>query len=149
MRPMFRPDATAPVQAMKTYEIHAPLETHFREVSCAEYGCDAYRSGWRTVVDILTDLGRRQADYIRGASGRRFREQRTGETLITFTFAPGQRCFARDPHRVRLDRPEIYVVRGGDWRAHLGVLAQHTRAADWVDDFASHQDKIKTLAERG
>ena len=149
MRPMFRPDSPLSAAAMKTYEIVAPIDTHFREASCAEVECDGYRLGWKTIVDESTELGQRQAYYIRRQSRRSYTEERVGLTLTAFTFAAGQRCFAREPHRVRVGRPEIYIVRGGDWRANLGLIRRHASADNWVDDFASHQSKIKTIFERG
>lgn len=149
MRPMFRPEPALPVGAMQTYVIDRPLETHWRPASCAEVDCAPHRNGWRTVVDERTDLGQAQAYYIRRQSGRGYREERNEAGATVFTFSPGQTCFKADQHRLPLGRPEIYLVRGGDWRGSTGLIRRHTRAADWVDDFAEHQNRIATAHNRG
>ena len=139
-----------PAADYKTYQILSPLSTHYRTGSCAEAQCGPYLNGWRTVVDEGTDLGRRQAHYVRLESGRGYSEARGEDGLTVFTFEAGQSCFAT-PHQIPLDRPEIYVVRDGDWRGNpRGTEPRvHSRPADWVDDFATHQDRLKTAIERG
>lgn len=127
-----------PVQAYKTYQLASPVSTHYRDGTCDEAGCLAQQHGWQTSVDETTELGQKQAHYIRKISGRRFTEQRT-IGLTVFVFEAGQRCFAT--HKVPLDRPEFYVVRDGDWREY-GRPRMHSRPDDWVDDFAEHQDRI-------
>ena len=144
-----------PAAAMKTYQVVAPLSTHWRTVSCAEYQCDAYLQGWVTRVDESTELGQRQAWFIRRESGRRFTEDRDDAGLTVFTFEPGQQGFAsRDPasshdgHRVRLDRPERFIRRGGDWRGNpLRDHFEHKTAESWQDDFATHQERIRAFIE--
>ncbi|MGE5828654.1 MAG: hypothetical protein ACM30G_09870 [Micromonosporaceae bacterium] len=134
----FRPHPVGPVHAYKTYQIVSPVSTHYRDGDCDEAGCLAQAHGWRTVVDETTELGRRQAHYIRTASGRRFTEERG--PLTTFTFEPGQRCFAT--HKVPLERPELYVVRAGDHRGNpTGEVRRHSPDS-WVNDFGEHQDKL-------
>lgn len=141
MRRLNRIDPRLGAQAFKTYSITAPLETHWRPATCAEFGCKAHEFGWRTQVDESSDLGQRQAHYIRKESGRRFREERTGDAVTTFTFEAGQRCFT--PHKVRVDRQEVYRVRDGDWRGNpTGRVYTHTRPSDWVDDFATHRSRL-------
>ena len=132
-----------PPQFYKSYEISSPVATHFRRGTCDEAGCLAHRNGWVTRVDTTTDLGARQAHYIRKQSGRRFVESRT-EALTEFTFEAGQECFAE--HKVPLDRPELYVVRGGDWRGNpRGEVRRHSRPDSWVNDFGEHQDRIARI----
>jgi hypothetical protein len=145
---LFRVDPQMPAANYKTYQISAPLSTHFRVATCQEVQCAAWIRGWTTVVDAATDLGGRQANYIRLKSGRHFTFTQAG-TVVTFRFPPGQRCFRE--HQTRLDRAEIFVVRGGDWRGNpRGVEPRvHRRAADWVDDFAEHQDKLATRLAQG
>jgi hypothetical protein len=177
MRGPNRPQPVGPPSAYKTYQVTSPPDTHV-VVVCEQVGCLAWRNGWDTVVDerthLLTDpdamyaeatrlghepseagavlrelilLGVRQAEYIRsGQSGRSFRELRTEDGRTVFRFDSHQRCFAE--HR---SRAELYVVRDGDWRGNPRGTAprQHVRAADWVEDFAGHQDRIKTAHERG
>jgi hypothetical protein len=129
---------------MKTYEIKAPVTTHFRIGTCAEAQCRAHVNGWRTAVDESTDLGRGQAHYIRHSSGRKYVESRTEDGLTAFEFEAGQTCFRQ--HQVRIERPELFVVREGDWRGNpRGFVRRHNNADDWVDDFANHQ---ATLADR-
>ena len=147
-----------PAHAYKTYVIAAPLATHWRgPVPCSEYQCKEYLNGWDTPVDERTDLGQRQAHYIRAESGRRFTEERDDAGLTWFHFEPGQQGFAsrtasldHSRHMVRLDREEIFAVRGGDWRGNPARSSHvHTRAGDWADDFANHQGKLATAYERG
>lgn len=132
-----------PAAAMKTYEVVAPLATHYRDGTCQEVDCGANAYGWVTLVDVATDLGRRQANYIRLHSGRTFTATEVG-TLVTFSFSAGQKCFAE--HKVPLEREQFFRVRGGDWRGdprRIGTVLR--RPDDWVDDFANHQ---QTLADR-
>jgi hypothetical protein len=98
-------------------------------------------------VDEGDDLGQVQAHYIRHDRSRRHHEQRLPHGLTEFRFEPGTSCF--EAHRVRVDRQEIYTVYPGDWRGKTGDVRRHTRPADWVDQFAEHQDRIKTRIERG
>lgn len=145
MRPVNRLDPALPAGAMKTYGIVAPLSTHFRAASCAGVDCEAYLNGWRTVVDTSSELGQRQADYIRKESGRLFTVEEPEPGQLVFVFEPGQKCFRQ--HRKRLDREPLYVVRDGDWRGNpRGTTPRRHSGADaWVDDFASHQ---QTLADK-
>ena len=146
-----------PPSAFRTYLIAAPLSTHWRgPVPCSEYECDAYLKGWDSLIDESTDLGRRQALYIRRESGRRFTEERQPDGLTRFSFEAGQEGFAsrvasqdHSRHMVRLEREEAYVERGGDWRGAVGQRRVHKRPADWVDSFATNQDNLATIAKRG
>lgn len=146
-RDVFRADPVLPAAAMKTYQLIAPLSTHFRAAACAEVECAGWREGWRTVVDVATDLGKRQAKYIRDKAGRAYRFTKAG-TLVTFVFPAGQRCFTE--HRVPLEREPLYIAKEGDWRGNPRGTAprQHT-ASSWVDDFATHQDKLAEAHNRG
>lgn len=146
----FRLPPALPAAAMKTYQVSAPLSTHWHPVTCEEAACEFWREGWTSYIDESADLGQRQAHYIRKESGRRYREERNEAGITEFTFEPGQRCFASGRHRGRNERPERYIVRGGDWRGNpTGERRVHANADDWTEDFATHQDKIKTLLERG
>jgi hypothetical protein len=107
-------------------------------------------NGWQSTIDESTVLGQQQAHYIRKQSGRAFTESRTEGALTVFSFEAGQRCFDAGNHRARLDRPELYLVRGGDWRGNpTGEQRQHANAADWVEDFGEHQQRIADQIERG
>jgi hypothetical protein len=148
MRSLFRPEPRLPAAAFTTYAIAAPLATHWRAATCAEVDCPAYLRGWRTHVDPATDRGAAQAHYIRADSGRRFVEDRDEHGQLLFTFESGQTCFAQ--HRAPLEREPIFVRRGGDWRGNpLGDQLLHQRAADWLDDFATHQQRVADAHNRG
>lgn len=142
MRPLSRITPSAPVQAFQTYRIVSPPDVMVR-TACEDAGCLAWRHGWETRIDEGTELGRHQAAYIRQRSGRTFREQHT-RGLTVFRFEPRQRCFAE--HKTR---PELYSVRGGDWRRDLGLIRQHQNPADWLEDFGLHQQRVKQQSERG
>lgn len=136
-----------PAANYRTFQISSPIPTHFRKASCREVECQHYGRGWQTTVDTNTELGARQANYIRLHSGRHFTYTENGG-VVTFLFPPGQQCFTT--HQVPLGRPEIYVVRGGDWRGNpRGEHRRHVRAADWVDQFANHQDRLATRFNQG
>lgn len=121
---------------MTDYRIVAPLSTHFRPSTCAEAGCEAYAHGWTTIVQVATEVGRRQAAYIRHGSGRRFVEVATGPGVVEFRFEPGQRCFAT--HQLRLAREPDYLID-----------RQQVGHGQWVDDFATNQQRLKELIDRG
>lgn len=144
---MFRIDPRVGPECYKTYQIVAPARTHYREATCVEVGCKAYAGGFRSRIDVSTDLGRRQAKYIEERAGRRYTRTVTG-TVVTYDFPPGQRCF--NTHRVPLDREPLYVVRDGDYRGNpRGTRPVTRRAGEWVDDFATHQQQIADMRKRG
>jgi len=143
VRPIHRITPSAPAGAFQTFRIVSPPDRAVR-AACEQVGCLAWLHGWETRVDEGTPLGQAQAAYIRTQSGRTFRESRTGEGLTVFRFDSRQRCFAE--HKTR---PETYLVRGGDWRQNLGLLRQHQRPADWVEDFSLHQDRLSEQQRRG
>jgi hypothetical protein len=150
----------APVRAMQTYQISSPTD-RLVKTACENAGCLAWRNGWQCTVDERTDCGSGsalgacrwlprvpcggcQARYFRHESGRTFREQRAANGLTVFTFEPYQRCFAE--HQTRR---ESYTVFAGDRRRRLGGLRVHVRAADWVEDFGEHQQRIQQQREKG
>lgn len=140
----FRLPPAAPVGAYQTYSITSPTDATVK-AACEQVGCEAWLHGWESTIDESTELGQRQAAYIRQQSGRTFKEQRTDAGLTVFRFDSRQRCFAE--HRTR---PELYVVRDGDWRGNpTGRRRQHASAADWVEDFGEHQQRIADQVEKG
>lgn len=148
----FRFPPVLPVTAVKTYAVSAPAEGDWwRKATCAEVDCEHHLNGWLTKVDESTDLGKQQAWYIRNKSGRRFTEDRNREPGLTlFVFEAGQACFAADKHRLRTGRPELFVVRDGDWRGNpTGNRRVHQRPEDWVDEFANHQQQLADQTKRG
>lgn len=133
---------------MQTYQVLSPLSTHFRPATCDEVACIHYQTGWRNVVDERSPLGQAQAHFVRKESRRSFTEERGEDGLTTFVFAAGQPCFTR--HRIKLDRQELYLVRGGDKRGNpTGFHRQHTRPEHWVEDMQTNQDHLRSAIERG
>lgn len=155
---MFSPPSIVPnlpAHQMRTYQLAAPLATHWRRATCEEVQCKGWRLGWATRVDESTDIGQKQAHFIRnprqyGAPLRRYVETREASGVTAFDFAAGQPCFDRSSHRLPLEREPLYVVRGGDWRGNpRGEVRQHGRADQWVDDCANHLDRIGRRIQRG
>lgn len=131
-----------PSEKMKTYGISVPVPTHFRVATCEEVDCDWRKTGWVTVSDEATDLGQRQAHHIRRVAGRPFTESRGADGITYFKFPPGTECF--EEHLVRIDREEIYLVRGGDHRGNpRKEIRIHDRPEHWVEDFADHQAELE------
>ena len=130
---------------MQTYGITAPLSTHFRDGDCKEANCKAYQFGWMTKIDEATDLGRHQGYYIRHDSKRKFREEHDG-ALTIFIFEAGQQCFGQ--HKLRIDRPEIFSVQGGDWRGFT-TEARLMSPNNWVEHNIETLDSIRRAHQRG
>lgn len=145
-RPLFRIEPKLPPHLVKTYEINSPRSTHTRRASCIDVDCERYKKGWISPCNTNTKLGAQQANYIRLHSGRKFTYTEING-LVKFHFPPGQQCFAE--HRVSLERPELFVVRGGDWRGNPRGEEVQRKTDEWVDDFANHQDKLATEHRKG
>lgn len=144
----FRLDPALPVGAYKTYQVTAPIATHYRPAKCIEVDCQMQANGWVTPVDESTELGAMQALYIRNKSGRNYIEDRNHAPGVTaFTFPPGQECFTQ--HQVPLERPALYIVRGGDWRGNPTGDVVRRKPDDWVDDFANHQQQLADKINQG
>lgn len=144
MRPINRLQPQLPVQAMKTYAIVAPKTTV--AASCVEIDCEHYLLGWRLRIDSLP------ADMVHAAThaGRKFERLEVAEGETWLVFEAGQPCFRASEHQRPVSTgPDRFGVVAGDWRGSLGVLRKHTRAEDWVDDFATHQDVLATRLEQG
>lgn len=142
-----RIDPKGPPEAYQTYQVLQPAATHFRRGTCAEVDCARMRAGWRTVLDTSTVDGRKMAGWIRMNSGRAFTFTEAGP-VVTFTFAPGQRCFGR--HRVSLHREPVLRVAGGDWRGNPRQTPTRVfRAPDWIDYFGTHQLSLSDAQKRG
>lgn len=123
----------------KTYEIIAPLATHFRPAGCEEVGCAAFTNGWKTRVLPGTP---EHAQVLSLAGRYRFTgPERQDDGLDVFTFPAGQQCFRRSQHRVPLEREPIYLERNG--------AARQFRAEDWIDNFANHQQAIADRRQQG
>lgn len=149
MRTPNRITPNLPAKAYTTFQVVAPKSTHTRPASCEEVECEQYARGWKMVIDLNTDLGQKQAHYIKYDSGRSYRVADQRDGLVTLEFRSGQPCFQE--HRVRNDLPEKFLVKGGDHRGNpLGTKTRvHTKAEHWVEEFAANQDRLKTAIERG
>jgi hypothetical protein len=143
----FRVDPAMPAHAYTSYQIVAPLATHFRPATCEETRCDKYLAGWQLRKENLDA----QMLHIATHSGRRFREVQIAQGETWLLFEAGQPCFKASEHRIRIERPEFYYRRPGDWRGNpTGERPYlHQRADFWVEDFAEHQDKLITAINQG
>lgn len=134
-------------ESYKTYSIQAPLATHFRPATCEEVGCPNFLNGWRNRVEGLTP----ELLHAARNSGRKYTELRVAEGETWLMYEAGQPCFQASLHRAPIGRPELFIVRDGDRRGNpRGTKARlHQRPADWLDDFAEHQQDLADAAERG
>lgn len=132
----------------KTFEIASPVNTHFKRISCSQADCQRRLKGWDTILDVSDPKHASVANWIRLQSGKRFMVKQVG-TVVTFSFPPGQDCF--EPHQKSLERPELFVVREGDWRGNPRQVDPyvHKRPEDWVDQFANHQQSIADAVQQG
>lgn len=138
-----------PSRAMQTFQVTAPISTHTRKATCEEVECEQYARGWRMKIDLNTDLGQRQAYYIKNHAGRSYKKIGAADGLVELEFAPNQPCFQE--HRVRNSLPEKYLVKGGDFRGNplKSPTRVHKKPEFWVEEFAENQDRLKTRIERG
>jgi hypothetical protein len=148
-RPINRIPPKVGAQHYQTFQVSAPVSTHTRAATCEEVECQQYLRGWMTKIDLGTDLGQKQAYYIKHQSGRSYKVTSQRDGLAELEFSPNQPCFQE--HRVPLDRPEIYRVKGGDFRGNplRTVTRVHKKPEFWVEEFAENQDRIKTVIEKG
>lgn len=130
------------------YRILNPIDSHFRPATCEEVSCQHFLEGWQSLIDESTNLGQKQAHYIREESGRGFTEHRSEAGLTVFTFPPGQRCFAAAQHRTNVGlRPVFAVDRVND----SGRIARrvHSSADSWGDDLHTHTDNLLGEISKG
>lgn len=135
-------------EAYKTYEMRAPLATHFRPATCAEANCTYYRDGFQVRVEGLAPRVLHAVQH----SGRKYSVQKIAEGETYLAFEAGQPCLRASLHRARIeDRPPLYVVRDGDYRGNpRGTRArQHLNPQNWVEDFATHQQAIADEIAKG
>lgn len=135
----------APVGAYQTYQILAPVSTHFRPATCAEVDCPDYLNGWRVRLEALTP----EVAQTARTTGRRYRELHVQEGETWLVFEAGQPCFRASTHRKSLEREPMWRVKGGDWRRSLGVIRWHATAEAWRDDFGEHQERIADKINEG
>ena len=118
----------------RVYRISSPP----RVVSCAEYGCQNQRNGWRTILPAD------QADRIRSLRGWSYTEERQEGGLIAFLFPAGQECFIgrAGMHRLPAEGRERFFERSSAGPREL-------RPDDWVDSFATNQIRLADQQRRG
>jgi hypothetical protein len=134
----------------KSYMMRAPLRTHWRPASCEEVDCASFLYGFVTTVDLTSDLGQRQYEYLSHDKERSFHMQRVSMEIVKFVYGPGNRCFSSNKHRTAIGRPPRLLVVGGDWRGNPRREKRvHANVDDWVDDARNHQDRIATIIQRG
>lgn len=137
-----------PAQAVKTYQVLAPANTHRAPATCAEVDCPDYTYGWRVHVEPLTE----KQLYAVMHCGRKFERVNLALGFTYLFYEAGQPCFKSYSHTKPTGRPGLYVVRDGDpWRGNPRGTASrlHTRPEYWVEDFAEHQDKLYDRWRRG
>ena len=134
-----------PPAAYQTFQVAAPLFTHWRKATCAEVDCPEYLNGWRLRVEALTE----QDVYLATHCGRKFRKARVTEGETWLVFEAGQPCFKATQHRQRVERAERFIIRGGDHRANPDGSRRETTAAGWVDDFGEPLAALADRLERG
>lgn len=112
------------IRLANNYSASRPVSTHWREATCQEVDCLHYLQGWETKIDISTELGKAQYNYIIHKSGKRGKGKQDGN-MITFIFFPEQKCFRE--HKLPLDREPILTIQKGHDR-------RIARAGEWHDD---------------
>ena len=144
---LFRIEPQMGPESYKTFAMVSPLQTHMRQATCAEYGCDHYRQGWRIRLEALTP------DLVHAArtSGRRYREEHIADGETYLVFDAGQPCFKTATHRLPIGRPPLFLVRDGDHRGNprRTETRRYDRPDQWVDDFATHQQTLADEIQKG
>lgn len=143
---LFRAPPKMETHRYKTYQIAAPVGTHYRKATCAEVNCEAYRNGW---TFREADLDSRLL-YIVTHSGKKWTRKRlTDDGDWYLVFEAGQSCFAAPSHRVSLERPELYLVGRGDWRSYVPREARRLSPENWLDDCRTHQATLAAEIAKG
>ncbi len=140
---MALPQPAGDPRAYKTFGVRAPLATHHRKATCEEVGCADFRYGWKLRWDVLSEADRHLITHC----GRKYVIDQ--EWVV---FEAGQPCFRYDTHRIRLDRPELFLVKGSHLSmgaAQTGGAFVHKNAEDWVDDFKESTQAAVDQIERG
>lgn len=131
----------------KTYGATRPLATHWVPATCEEIDCEPFIHGWSIDAALLTEKDQHGIKQL----GYRYQvlHVREGETL--WVFEAGQPCFKASTHQREIGRPPIFFTRRGDWRGDpTGARPYvHTRPEDWVDDMATHLDRVRAEIEKG
>lgn len=132
-------------RAYRTFRAVAPISSHWNRVSCEQAQCPDYLRGFFIDVDVSTELGQAQFDYLhRKDKSRKGTMQKMSETIYRFTYPPGSRPFAGNNHEhyQSNERPAYYLVHDGDWRGNPTGFKRFLTAEDWVDMSANHQAQV-------
>lgn len=141
-----------PAHLYRTYSVEAP-PWHWKPAGCAEADCANRRHGWR--IHVQTVAGLANGDLLLRdikASGKRYRVVDEGPGKTYWEFEAGQTCFDGDlmRHKIRIGRPELFLVKGGDWRGNpRGEQTQILTPENWVDSIQNLRDKLMTRHARG
>ena len=92
------------------FRISLPPTTHRMAATCEDVDCPHYLNGWKTVVAP----GSAQDVYIRTQSRRKWRVEQTSETILTYYFERGQRCFRE--HTMINGREPFYLHETAEGR---------------------------------
>jgi len=148
-----------PPHLRKTYGVHhATRQAGCHEVIDGWAVCPAFFNGWVTDLNPTDQRNAAAMQYFdSGESGRHFTKEWMPDGFWRYTFPPGQRCF-NAPHTI-VDRQEEpkYLLLAGDHRHYIGdrdattgqvkPYLVHSGADAFIDDFASHQEKLAAAAE--
>lgn len=144
----FRVQPQGPAHAYQTFAIRRPQAPDaWVPASCEDIDCEAWRLGWVTRVPFGSDLSEAVI-----SSGRKWLSAVPDGLETVFTFPPGTPCFRASTHRQlrRPDIPDLFVVRGGDWRGNpTGERRVHTRPEDWAEHFHEATDQVAAEIEKG
>ena len=140
--PLLTPDR------LVTYKISAPIRSHWRPATCAEYECKAFREGFMMLIDTGTELGKRQHYYLTHDTSRSCRVEEAGAGLYKFIYGPGNTCFNSAEHRIRIGRPSNYLVLKGSAQQPVGLIRRHTSPEDWAEDCAERTNRIAKAVNR-
>lgn len=142
-----RPIPLLPASARKTFSILMPVKSHWRKATCAEVDCPRYLRGWKARLEVMSE---QQIHRIK-RGGWRYQVLCVAPGETWWLFDAGQRCFQAADHRIQLGKPELFVVRDGDWRGNprLTPVIKHKRPEFWVEQFSEHQDKLARARESG
>lgn len=145
-RPLNRVEPKLPASAMRSHLILAPEQTHFRAATCEEIQCPQFLKGYGVPLKDIDaeDLGLLRS-FIETYKLKASRvEIKDGEWHLWFE--AGQRCLRASTHRMRIEKPEIFVVRDGDHRGNpLGTDPIIFSGADaWADSLQTNLDKLRS-----
>jgi hypothetical protein len=134
------------VQQYKTYGASRPLATHWVAATCEEVDCEPFLHGWSINVAPLSE----QDLAVIKQHGYRYSVLPVSAEETLWIFEAGQPCFKSSTHRREVGRPAVFYTRPGDWRGdYTGGRPSVLRPEDWVDDMATHLDRIRAEIEKG